>query len=333
MKSAEFEHLSGFLDGSDIGLGWLSGVSRLANVSAVSTRAHSHPHAELIFCLKGEFTYAIDQVGERTLGAGSGILIPAGTAHALQNDIDTPGERLGLHLLAWMRPKPDFAIFSSADYQTLKTRIQARGVASFRLTKGVMEHVRQLSDLVGVGKKLPSTHRAYIRILACSILYDVAEATTKATEPLRPELIESAADYLREHLSEGIDVDDVVRHVGYGRARFFVLFRERFHLTPIQYLTRLRIETACMLLKTTDLSIREIAAHVGIHDPSYFAVLFRRQTAISPVLWKQRQSFTRQRGLHAGFHAEEKQTDCEQHEEGENIRDQKKVLAQPIDGR
>ena len=288
MKESGFEHLSGFLDSGVIGLGWLRGVSRLVNVSAVSTRSHAHPHAELIFCLKGEFSYAIDRVGERTLGAGSGILIPAGRVHSLLNDIDAPGERLGLHLRARMGPRPGYAIFSSGDYRRLMSRIQSRGCEPFRLTKGLIEHVRNLSDLVEIGRTLTTTHQAYVRILACSILYDVAEAATALVEPRRPGLIESAADYLKEHLSEEIEIGDVVRHVGYGRARFFALFREHFNLTPIQYLNRLRIDAACVLLKTTDLPIQKIAARVGIGDPSYFSELFRRHTAVSPVAWRQR---------------------------------------------
>ena len=289
MKNAEFEHLSGFLDGAEIGLGWLRGVSRLANVSAVAMRPHAHPHAELIFCLKGEFTYSIENIGERTLGAGSGMLIPPGTVHSLLNDIDTPGERVGLHLLARTHRKPDFAIFSPSDYLALKSRILSRGVEPFRLGKGLAEHVRKLSDLVGTERNLVLGHQAYVRILACSILYDVAEASTAPIEPLRPELIESAADYFRRHLSENIDISDVVRYVGYGRARFFALFRERFHLPPIQYLNRLRIDVACTLLKTTDLSVRDIAARVGIKDASYFSTLFRRHTTVSPIVWRQRQ--------------------------------------------
>ena len=289
MKNTEFEHLSGFLDGADIGLGWLRGVSRLANVSAVAMRPHAHQHAELIFCLKGEFTYSIDGIGERTLGAGNGMLIPSGTVHSLQNGIDTPGERLGMHLLDRMHRKPAFAIFSSGDYQALKSRILSRGVEPFRLGKGLAEHVRQLSDLVGTERDLASEQRAYVRILACSILYDVAEASSTPAEPLRPELIESAASYLREHLSEDIEIDDVVRYVGYGRARFFALFRKRFHLTPGQYLNRLRIDAACTLLQTTNLPVRGVAARVGIEDASYFSALFRRHTTVSPIVWRQRQ--------------------------------------------
>ena len=64
MPKSSYEHLSGRLDANDIGLGWLDGITVLESVKAVSTRPHAHMHTEVIFCLKGELSYRIADVGE-----------------------------------------------------------------------------------------------------------------------------------------------------------------------------------------------------------------------------------------------------------------------------
>ena len=119
MLISSYEHLSGRLDANDIGLGWLDGLTVLESVKAVSTRPHAHLHTEVIFCLKGEFAYRIDGAGDVSLGAGMGLVIPARTRHALQGNVDTPGKRLGFHLLTRMMSDRHFAIFTPSDYADL----------------------------------------------------------------------------------------------------------------------------------------------------------------------------------------------------------------------
>ena len=73
MGKSYYEHLSGRIDADDIKLGWCDGITVLECVKAHSTRPHTHPHTEMIFCIKGKFTYRIDGIGEVSFGAGMGL--------------------------------------------------------------------------------------------------------------------------------------------------------------------------------------------------------------------------------------------------------------------
>lgn len=53
-------------------------------------------------------------------------------------------------------------------------------------------------------------------------------------------------------------------------------------LTPLQYLTRIRIHTAMDLLASTMSPIKEVANIVGYTNPLYFSRVFRRETNKSP---------------------------------------------------
>lgn len=59
-------------------------------------------------------------------------------------------------------------------------------------------------------------------------------------------------------------------------------FKHATGKSPMQYLQQLRIENAQELLKTSNLSIAEVAYNVGYPDNSYFSALFRKAISVSP---------------------------------------------------
>ena len=70
---------------------------------------------------------------------------------------------------------------------------------------------------------------------------------------------------------------------------FIRLFKQEFSLSPIQYINKKRVERAQLLLFTTDLSVKEVAYHLGISDHSYFSRLFRKVAGITPKEYRYQQ--------------------------------------------
>ena len=54
----------------------------------------------------------------------------------------------------------------------------------------------------------------------------------------------------------------------------------------MQYLKALRMQTACELLETTDLSIKQIMLGVGIRDESHFVRDFKRKYGMTPTQYR-----------------------------------------------
>jgi AraC-like DNA-binding protein len=52
--------------------------------------------------------------------------------------------------------------------------------------------------------------------------------------------------------------------------------------TPMQYLTKLRIEEAKRLMRVLRLGVKEASRQAGFADPAYFARVFRKQTGLRP---------------------------------------------------
>lgn len=63
-------------------------------------------------------------------------------------------------------------------------------------------------------------------------------------------------------------------------------FSEAFGLPPLKYLTRRRIEAAKNLLLSTDMQVHEIASEIGYENTSHFINLFKKETGLTPLVWR-----------------------------------------------
>ena len=59
------------------------------------------------------------------------------------------------------------------------------------------------------------------------------------------------------------------------------IFKQETGQTFVEYLTKARMEKAIKLLKETDLKAYQIAENVGIVDPHYFGICFKKYTNMS----------------------------------------------------
>lgn len=63
-------------------------------------------------------------------------------------------------------------------------------------------------------------------------------------------------------------------------------FRREIGISPIEYLSNVRLEHAMQLLTTTNLSINEIAVLSGFSNGNYFAKVFKRKLGFTPSDYK-----------------------------------------------
>ncbi len=70
-------------------------------------------------------------------------------------------------------------------------------------------------------------------------------------------------------------------------SRFRLLFREATGLSPMDYITVLRLNHARQLMLQTDNSLGEIARAVGYPDQLYFSRVFKKRTGLTPSDYRQ----------------------------------------------
>jgi AraC-like DNA-binding protein len=114
-------------------------------------------------------------------------------------------------------------------------------------------------------------------------LIDAAENAPESADDLRVRLI---INYMREHCHEPLTRDGVARKIGLSPAHFSRLVRRALGHPFSEELQRIRLRTATRLLAQPHLSIKEIAAHCGFNDQSYFTRVFREKHGVPPQAFR-----------------------------------------------
>ncbi len=89
-------------------------------------------------------------------------------------------------------------------------------------------------------------------------------------------------EYINENYANNITLDTLSRIAGMNSRYFCRYFKGMTDRTPIDYLNYYRIECACEMLSTKDISIKEAAISCGFNDESYFIRTFRKYKGITP---------------------------------------------------
>lgn len=94
--------------------------------------------------------------------------------------------------------------------------------------------------------------------------------------------LRQATEYIHEYAEQNPSLTEIAQQVSLSPYHFSRLFKLSTGLSPHQYLINCRITKAKQLLKTTALSISEIAMQAGFTDQSHLARHFKRQFGVPP---------------------------------------------------
>lgn len=103
-----------------------------------------------------------------------------------------------------------------------------------------------------------------------------------ANENLQESQKSAIKKYIKENYKRDISAGDVAGILGYSDVYFSKIFKQLFDDTFINYLTRVRIDKAKVLLKDVSFNIKEVGASVGYTDSNYFTKVFKRSVGMSP---------------------------------------------------
>lgn len=110
-----------------------------------------------------------------------------------------------------------------------------------------------------------------------SYVTDVANAIYAKLQPPEDNLIYQVKAYLEQHLSDpDVSLASTAAHFYISSGHLGRLMKKETGQTFVEYLTQIRMKKAELLLKQTDLRGYEIGEQVGIPDPHYFSVLFKK---------------------------------------------------------
>ena len=95
-------------------------------------------------------------------------------------------------------------------------------------------------------------------------------------------------DYIDRNYKKDISAKDVAGILGYSDVYFSKVFKQLFDDNFINYLTKIRIDRAKLLLKDVSFNIKEVGKSVGYADSNYFTKVFKRSIGMSPSEYRNR---------------------------------------------
>lgn len=94
--------------------------------------------------------------------------------------------------------------------------------------------------------------------------------------------LEKSIEFIENNYSNNVKINDIASYIGINRSYLTNIFKKNINMSPQEFLVNYKIDKACELLNSTDLSIKAIAASVGYTDPLTFSKIFKKVTGNSP---------------------------------------------------
>lgn len=106
-----------------------------------------------------------------------------------------------------------------------------------------------------------------------------------------PRSVQEAMKFMEDHYTEDISLDRLARMTATNRYHLAKEFKKFTSFSPHDYLIRLRINQARILLKTSTLPVVKIAHAVGIRDINNFNYLFKSRVGKTPLEYRRSPDF------------------------------------------
>jgi len=101
-------------------------------------------------------------------------------------------------------------------------------------------------------------------------------------------VIKEAQIYLETHFQDRISMEELAKQFAVGRRNFDRRFIKATGNTPVEYLQRVKIESAKKAFETTRKHISEVMYEAGYSDEKAFREVFRKITGMSPLDYKKK---------------------------------------------
>ena len=116
-----------------------------------------------------------------------------------------------------------------------------------------------------------------------SLLTALIEFRDSHTAGRYQSVIVKAREYINSNFAEtDLSLISTAAFVGISPNHLSTVFTKETGENFIEYLTKVRIERAKLLLKTTNMKSADIADETGFNDPHYFSYIFKKNTGFSP---------------------------------------------------
>lgn len=265
----------------------MPGIKLYLNREAENYPIHWHTAIEIIMPNHNSYTIIVDDT-LHTIQEGEIFLIAPGTIHQLQ--APQTGERLILLI--------DYSLICNVNgmaalLPSLRPYVEINAQDSNQLLLTLQGYLGTIHQEY----EQPSPYKeANIYALVIQFFVAIGRYKMNASKKFpgititkQHEYIEKfmkICNYITEHCTENLTVDELALLAGFSKFHFIRLFKQFTNVTCYEYLIQKRIELAERLLIEPDLTITQIAMQSGFGSLSSFNRVFKTAKNCTPSEYK-----------------------------------------------
>ena len=248
---------------------------------------HIHDFHEIVLVYSGKATH-LTPAGDHEIQGGDFLNVKLGQAHGYKNirnlvlmnvllkPLFFDDDRFGLASL----PAFDALFGQDADKETAKSPITCA-----KLEYGLFNKARELVENANMELSGRSPgYRAMVTSLIQELIILLIRNYTgiNETRPGFDHGIIMLFNHVKQNYRSSLSMADLTSVSGMSESNVLRVFKKYQGCSPFQYISRLRLESACEVLIQTDKSITDIALDFGYNDSNYFTRIFRKHKGLSP---------------------------------------------------
>ncbi|MBR3866789.1 MAG: helix-turn-helix domain-containing protein [Butyricicoccus sp.] len=248
---------------------------------------HQHEFIEMVYVLSGSAVQIVDEQ-EYEVHRGDMIFINYGSVHAfseLKNfrycNICFSPEVVSDTIIT---PDNAFALLSLTAFDEMR-KDQNGGRVTFSGRECVeIENILQamLEEYESDQPLSDKVMENYMNILITKMLRKSPPGMGQETKDIWQEL----SEYIEQNPDAELTLSALASKCFYNPSYFSRMFKQKFHMSLTEYVTRKRVEYAIRLLSDSSLSVDEISQKTGFVDRSTFYAAFSRITGTTPAQYR-----------------------------------------------
>ncbi|MFC5704094.1 response regulator [Cohnella faecalis] len=121
-----------------------------------------------------------------------------------------------------------------------------------------------------------------LRKWSISVLGRLREETSNDAKDARSQYVRTIKEFIDKNLHLDVSLRALADRVNLHPTHLSKIYKLETGEGISDYVSVLRMERACHLLRTTDKKVYEISAEIGYLDPAYFIKVFKRQFGVTP---------------------------------------------------